>query len=215
MHKIHKHMMHYKCITLPSSCKGDPRSSVDFREWHSACTAWQQETNPSVFGHEPLLHVEGLLVPRHDPRAQLEGLAERQRAPVADGGGSDQHWGVERTRRQEEPVPRAVRVAREVALAQIAGVIHVTHKVQVVEENPSVDHLLRQNVSNRTLEPGLDHHPRSSQEIPDVKTAEQKQRAGQNPQQHDSVTQWTLLIIHIMYNSYRSHGDAELGLLGF
>lgn len=144
---------------------------------------------PVCLGHEPLLQVEGLLIPRHDPGAQLERLAERQRAPVPDGRGSDQHGGVERARGQEEPVPGAVRVPGEVALTQVAGVIHVTHKVQVVEENPPVNDLLGQNISNRPLEPGRDHHPRASQEVPDVKTAEQNQRAGQNPQQHGSVTQ--------------------------
>lgn len=144
---------------------------------------------PVCLRHESLLYVEGLLVPRHDAGAQLERLAEGQRASVADGSGPDHHGGVERARGPEEPVPGAVRKAGEVALAQIAGVIHVTHEVQVVGQNPSVNHLLGQNISNRTLEPALDRHPRASQEVPHVKTAEQNQGPGQNPQQHDSVTQ--------------------------
>lgn len=145
-------------------------------------------------GHELLLQEEGLVVPGQDSAAQLEGLEQGQRAPVADGGRPQHHAGPQGTNGPEDAVAGVEGEACKVTLAQVAGVVHVAHEVDVLGQHPPAKTLFPQDVSHDGLEPGTDNHSHPPHEVPHIQGREEEQKHAQHPQPHLSSTASPLTI---------------------
>lgn len=131
---------------------------------------------------EALLQEEGLVVPGDDAAAELEGLAYAQGLSEADGGCPDDNAAPKGSEGLEDSVARVQGEASEIALPQVACVVHVA-QVHVVRKHPSTHGLLPRHVPHMRLEPGSDQRGSCSEVVPHIQTGEENQQHCQSPQQ--------------------------------
>lgn len=101
-----------------------------------------------LIGHETLLEVERFVVPRDDTSAQLKLFPYTQSPSVADGSCTHYHGPTQGPRGLQDTVAGVQGNPGEVALAQVACVVHVT-QVDIVEEDVASDSLLCCDVKHR------------------------------------------------------------------